>query len=314
MADSYYGDGYGMIHAGGSTFWSCGYKYTSPNYMAVVSQSADGGATWIRHTLYSGTQYGYVRAIAVDPVDTDKVYALGYENGSYKLYSTENGGSSWTAATPTGYTGTPYGLMVDPSDPEHLAAASSSGLYHSNDGGMVWSKVTSGFGSAWNLYQSEMLAGLCISTNAGIWIWENWSGAPVYFGEDPGIPQVQTVLETDDFLFAGTQGASVWRSYCGVSIEDDSYIGIGNSRPVMISPNPASGGLAAVTFTLPAAGAARVEVYDLTGRMVRTLGSGEMESGIHQINLQTDEFVPGVYFAVIRFGDQISSGRFIIAE
>ena len=315
MADSYYGDGYGMVYAGGSTFWSCGYKYTSPNYMAVASQSVDGGATWTRHTLYSGTQYGYVRAIAVDPVNADKVYCLGYQNGSYALFSTMNGGSSWTTSTITGYTGTPYGLMVDPSDPEHLAAASSSGLYHSTDGGMVWSKVTSGFSTALDLYQSEMLGGLCISTSAGIWIWENWSGTPVYFGEDPGIPQVKTVLETPgEYLFAGTQGAAVWSSYCGVGVEDGSYGGVAHSLPVSISPNPASGGLATVSFTLPSAGDARIEVYDITGRMVRTLGSGEMVSGIHQLDLQTDEFVPGVYFAVVHFGDQLRSGRFVIAE
>lgn len=315
MADSYYGDGYGLIYSGGSTFWSCGYKYTSPDYMAVVSKSVDGGSTWTRHILYSGTQYGYARAIASDPSDGNRVFVLGYEGGSFKLYSTADGGTNWTTATPAGYSGTPYGLMVDPADPNHLAAASSGGLYHSTDGGNTWSKVAASFSSGYDLYQSDLLGGLIICTNSGIWLWANWTGTPVYFGEDPGIPSVQCVLDTaGDFLFAGTQGAAVWRSYCGVSTWEDSHHGIEAADPVRISPNPVTGNAASVSFTLPSDCDASVAVYDVTGRLIRMIGYGDMERGLHQLTIQTGDFSPGVYFAVVRTGENIRSGRFVIAK
>ncbi len=315
MADSYYGDGYGLIHAGGSTFWSCGYKYTSPNYMAVVSKSTDGGASWTRHTLYSGSQYGYVRAVAVDPSNSNNVWALGYDNSQYRLHSTANGGGSWSTSTPGGYTGTPYDLKVDPDNPSHLAAASSSGLYHSTNGGTSWTKVTSSFGTAWSLYQSDLLGGLVISTNAGVWIWEDWQGTPVHFGEDPGVPTVQCVLDTDDeHILAGTSGASVWRSYCGTGIQWGSHAQVDAEAQVTISPNPVSSPSASLGFINVHPGSVTVEILDLAGRRVRTLCSGEMEAGSHQLTIQTDELVPGVYFAVVRTESDTVTGRFVLAD
>ena len=242
-----------MVHAGGGTFWSCGYKYTSPDYMAVVSKSTDSGASWTRHTLYSGTQYGYVRAIAVDPANPDNVFAIGYENSAYKLYITENSGTSWSGVTPTGYTGTPYDMLVNPSNPDQIAVASSSGLYATDNGGANWSKVTSSFTTSYSLYQSDMLGGLVICTSSGIWVWENWTGAPVYFGEDPGIPGVQCVLETaEEYLIAGTLGASVWRSNCSTSVGEGEFSTVEGLSPVTISPNPAISQFASVSFSLPA--------------------------------------------------------------
>jgi len=304
-----------MVFAGGSTFWSCGYKYESPNYMAVVSQSTDAGSSWTRHTLYSGTQYGYIRAIAVDPSDPDKVYALGYENSAYKLYVSTDAGGNWSAQTPTGYTGTPYDLRVDPSNPAHLAAATSGGLYHSTNGGLNWSKVPSGFTTSYSLYQSDMLGGLVICTTSGIWIWENWAGTPAYYGEDPGVPPVQCVIETsEDYLLAGTLGASVWRSNCNTSVGEGAFESIESFSPVTVSPNPVTSQIASVTFSLPAGGHTDVSFYDVSGRIVRELGSGEMETGTHQLSLTTNDMQPGVYFAVVHTGETVLSGRFVVTE
>ncbi len=304
-----------MVYAGGSTFWSCGYKYTSPNYMGVVSQSTNGGSTWTRHTLYSGTGYGYIRAIAVDPSDSDKVYALGYDNSAYKIHTSTDAGASWTVSTAAGYTGTPYDLLVDPSNPSHLAAATSGGLYHSTNGGTNWSKVTSSFSTSYSLYQSDFLGGLVICSTTGIWVWNNWAGTPTHYGEDPGTPAVQCVIETpESYLVAGTLGAAAWRSYCGTSVSESSSSPVENPRAVTISPNPVSNQFAALTFTLPSGGYTRVSVYDVTGRIVSDLSSGEMATGAHQLSLTTDNIQPGVYFAVVRTGEAVLSGRFVVAE
>ena len=304
-----------MVYAGGSTFWSCGYKYTSPNYMAVVSQSTDAGLTWTRHILYSGTQYGYIRAIATDPSNANNVFALGYDNSTYKLHKSTNAGTSWTVSTATGYTGTPYDLMVDPSDPSHLAAATSGGLYHSTNGGTNWSKVTSSFSTSYSLYQSDALGGLVICTTSGIWVWNNWTGAPVYYGEDPGIPSVQCVIDTsEDYLIAGTLGASVWRSYCGTSVDDGEFGSVQSQQTLTVSPNPVSNNFAAITFNLPTGGHTTVSVFDVTGRIVREVNSGDMATGTHQLSLTTDDIQPGVYFAVVRTGKTVLSGRFVVAE
>lgn len=48
------------------------------------------------------------------------------------------------------------------------------------------------------------------------------------------------------------------------------------------SPNPFSG-LTSIEFSLPEAGAARLGVYDMSGRLVRTLVSGTVSAGSHRI-------------------------------
>jgi flagellar hook assembly protein FlgD len=54
-----------------------------------------------------------------------------------------------------------------------------------------------------------------------------------------------------------------------------------SSIALAVSPNPASTTLA-VEFTLPMAGHAAVEVFDVRGRRVRTLGEGTRAAGAHR--------------------------------
>jgi len=304
-----------MVYAGGDTFWSCGYKYTSPNYMAVVSKSIDGGQSWSRHELYTGSQYGYVRAVAVDPSDSDKVYAFGYKNSSYALFKTVDGGSSWSEIVPTGYTGTPYDMEVHPTDPNRIAVASSSGLYATSDGGYNWTKVTSSFSYASDLYQSAELNALIVSTTTGIWLWESWSGYPVHWGEDPGVAAINCAVTSaeDQTLYAGTAGGAVWASSFGVGVEENSSFEVLPTQ-VRISPNPVTEGSAALHFNLPLSGYTSVKVYDLSGRAVQTVSSGAMSAGTYQLELDTSTLSPGVYFTNVQNGDVSFSVRFVVAR
>jgi hypothetical protein len=60
-------------------------------------------------------------------------------------------------------------------------------------------------------------------------------------------------------------------------------------------PNPAPRDLWA-TFTLPAPGAARLELLDVAGRRVRSREVGALGAGRHTVNLgEGDRLAPGVY-------------------
>ncbi|MCK5786686.1 MAG: T9SS type A sorting domain-containing protein [Candidatus Sabulitectum sp.] len=305
-----------MVYGGGSDFWSCGYKYSSPNYKAVVSKSEDGGETWVRHELYSGSQYGYVRTVAVNPSNSNNVFAFGYRNSAYVLFKTTNGGSSWSEIAAAGYAGgTPYHMAVHPTDPNRIAVASSGGLYSTTNGGTSWSKVTSGFTNAKDLYQSEGLDGLVISTTSGIWIWENWSGTPVHWGEDPEVPSVNCAIasEYSGFLYAGTAGGAVWASYWGSGTEDESHSEVPSTQ-VSVSPNPVTEGFASLHVNLPVSGFTSVTVYDLSGRAVQTVYSEVLSAGSHQLELDTSALAPGVYFTSVQNGDISISARFVVSR
>lgn len=313
MMDSYYGDGYDMVHQHGHTLWSCGYRYESPNYKGVVSVSHDAGATWTRHELYSGSDYGYIRAVAVDPSDPDRVFCLGYQSGGYILHHTSSGGSAWSSTVPSGFTGTPYGLAVCPDNGDLLAAASSSGLYASTNGGGSWTKVTSDFGGANDLLESTLFEGLLIaSADQGVWLWENWTGSPVQVGGDLGFPDVACLTESEGYLFAGTDGAAAWRSYNGTGVGgEDPFSPPGIS--LSVAPNPAAG-FTVVSFSLPAGRSVSLALYDITGRRVMTAAEGFMGRGTHSVTLDTSVLTPGMYFARLAAGEEAVTTRMVVTR
>ena len=70
-----------------------------------------------------------------------------------------------------------------------------------------------------------------------------------------------------------------------------------------VSPNP-SRGLAQIRFALPQAGQVSLGVYDIAGRLVRTLASEHRAAGLHVIEWNDAAQRPGVYFVRLRTADQ----------
>jgi hypothetical protein len=65
-----------------------------------------------------------------------------------------------------------------------------------------------------------------------------------------------------------------------------------------VRPNPVTGA-AEVRYRLPAAGRARVVVYDVLGRAVVTLADGFVPTGPHDIRLEAGRLAPGVYVVAV---------------
>lgn len=109
-----------------------------------VWESFDRGASWAPRTDYQATLA--VGAIAFDPINPTTVYCgLGEGNwwswlGTGVLRSTD-GGTTWASRCTTPFVGLGfYDLAVDPSNGQHLLAATNGGLYSSSDGGSTWTQ------------------------------------------------------------------------------------------------------------------------------------------------------------------------------
>ena len=303
-----------MVSEHGSTVWSCGYKYESPNYIGVASVSTDAGTSWIRHELYNGTGYGYVRAIAVDPNNENRVICLGYKNSTYTFYYTEDGGSIWHNNPASGYSGTPYSLAVCPANGSLLAAAGSGGLYSSGDAGATWSQVSSAFGGANDLIESTLFNGLLVATSDdGVWLWENWTGSPVQVGNDLGFQRVQCLAESDAYLYAGTSGCAAWRSYNSTGIGEQSS-GPQVEFTLSITPNPVMGGLASAAFSLSGQQQITLTIYDLSGRQVLVAAGGMMSEGLNHVSIDTSNLSTGVYFARLTAESVSATTRMVITR
>jgi len=85
--------------------------------------------------------------------------------------------------------------------------------------------------------------------------------------------------------------------------------------PRMI-PNPARGA-AMLEFTLPVAGRLRAELFDATGRRVRTLADeGHAPAGRHRLEVGGSRrpMAPGIYFYRVEWGAGVRRGRFVVLE
>lgn|GEM_PF-1084693 len=311
--DTYYASGYDLTFGGGSTFWYIGYKYTSPNYEIVISKTENNGTSWTRFPLSSGTDYRYPRVLAVDPANPARVFVLAYEASAWKVYWTENGGTSWQSAAASGWSGTPYRMLVSPSDGSRLAAASSSGLYTSANGGATWTRVTTAFGSSTDAVLTGDGQSLIVSTSSqGIWRWGNWTGTPVQIGSNP--TAITAMNDSPSlYLYAGTPASSVWRSYNGTGTEESSSAALPGFS-LTVTPNPVSGGMASVSFTLPSSGQTSLSVFDITGRLGETVESSFLPEGGGSMSFSTEGLSPGVYFVRLDHDGLCATARLVVTR
>jgi hypothetical protein len=250
--------------------------------------------------------------IGVDPSDTNRVFTLVYENSAWKVYFTLDGGTSWQSVAASGWEGSPYRLLVNPSNGSHLAAASSSGLYSSTNGGATWIRVTTAFGSSVEAVLSDGGQSLVVGTSTqGIWKWVNWAGTPVQVCSNPSA--ITSLYESNEFLYAGTPASSVWRSYFGTGTDGSSSSALPGFS-LSVQPNPVSGGMASASFTLPSSGEARLSVYNITGRLVETVANQLLPGGEHTMSFSTSNYAPGVYFTRLEHLSSSSTVRMVVTR
>jgi photosystem II stability/assembly factor-like uncharacterized protein len=94
----------------------------------------------------SATSSGYVNSLAIDPTNSQIVYAGTF----YGVYKSTNGGTSWTPAN-SGMAGAyVLCLAIDPTSSQTVyAGTNGAGLFKSTNGGGSWSAVNNGMGASY---------------------------------------------------------------------------------------------------------------------------------------------------------------------
>ncbi|MDP2982697.1 MAG: two-component regulator propeller domain-containing protein [Candidatus Latescibacter sp.] len=109
----------------------------------------------------------------------------------------------------------------------------------------------------------------------------------------------------------------IWRydeSGTGVSQKENRY----DILSLANHPNPFNSSTI-LSFTLPASGAAALELYSLAGQRVRTLVSGSLSASSHSVIWDgRDDFgkpvSSGVYLSRLQMGDNVAFGRMILLK
>jgi hypothetical protein len=104
--------------------------------------------------------------------------------------------------------------------------------------------------------------------------------------------------------------------YAGTVLPGSEQRGAGPSRPTFAlagaRPNPALG-TANLVFSLPGASPARLDVFDLAGRLVESHAVGGLGTGHHVLSLEK-HLAPGLYMAVLSRSGQRLTRRFVVAR
>ena len=107
----------------------------------VAWKTTNGGATWTSSA--AGLNATWIRAVAIDPQNTNTVYAATHGYGAFKSV---DAGASWVGIN-NGLTD-PFvsALMWTAAVPSVLYAGTESGLYRTEDGGASWQAVPGLYG------------------------------------------------------------------------------------------------------------------------------------------------------------------------
>ena len=161
--------------------------------------SSDGGRRWEPVSLYGRADFHPLRRADA------RIY--GFDFRQLKFLVTTDEGRTWR---PLELPAPMYDFVVDPDDPDRLAASTPAGLLESVDGGNRWlpaGKAGDDLRLAWpetdRFYAAAKDGTVTVSDGPGS------RGAPV--GELPGKPQTLTALDQDSLL-AAVDGGRVVRS------------------------------------------------------------------------------------------------------
>lgn len=133
-----YGYGIGVDRNNPNVIFVGGNGY-STTYEPKIFKSTNGGLSFTE--VYSSTTGYYVYDVAVNPGNSNIVYACTYYDG---IYRSTNAGTDWTKVSSSYYN---YRLGTTPANANYVYCSGYYYFYRSTDAGATWSDLTSGLPS-----------------------------------------------------------------------------------------------------------------------------------------------------------------------
>ena len=282
-----------------------------------IFRTTDAGSNWTNVDAVAATW------ISVSLVNGDYVWTV---SGAPR-YSTDNG-STWATAGAYGFI--PSGatkILAHPTDLNSVfvtfnSYAATAKVALSTDLGATWADVTGDLPpqpvNAIAVYPSAPTQWF-IGTDTGVWTSEN--GGVNWLPFEVGLPNVVVLdLEIQDSLqklVAGTHGRGTWEVdipslLTGVEVANGNV-----SRNMMLDapfPNPVTD-RTLLRYAAKSGSKVTLAVYDVQGRLVNDLADFETGDGVIRTTPWfTDGAPSGVYFAVLKAGEESISRKIVVTR
>ncbi len=302
----------------GTSSWIGGIFFTSPDSgwacgsSGTMRATIDGGQTWTGQNINTSN---YAADLCF--VDSKEGWVVGgYGGGGAFIRHTVDGGLNWTTQTPPVTNHLQHVFFLN--NLEGWAAGLGGVVHRTDDGGATWQSVDG------VPYTPKDI--LMVSSTTG-WIaagrdYEEGGRGYIYKTEDGGDswnlewtspwPKqwiVSLALQDDNTIWGVGYHSTLLKRDFVLGIEDG--VSDFETGMVSVSPNPFFGS-ATVTISLESAGFTRLDVFDLSGRIVQTLTEEQMDGGTHNFTLEADDLVPGVYMIKLSSGEQTTTARCVL--
>ena len=288
----------------------------------AVYKSNDEGYSWTVADI-NNTE-GVIEALAVNPVNKSCMIAGGNDTDNAHVFKSETSGESWTELSPSvfGTCGVINALTYDPAGNGKIYAATDAGLKISADNGRSWTAIMDPKHITSITFDQRGSRRIFIGTvNSGVY----YSSAEKHQFKKlgSGFPNAEvTALAFDNrngVLYACLNPGGVWKCDITTSVEDDRIVpDINTLKLAKNYPNPFNS-CTQISFTLSEAGSVTFAIYDLRGRIVRTMEKGYLEKGEHTLKwdgrLRNGSSAPsGVYVIECRCGDVVKRLKAILSR
>jgi hypothetical protein len=259
--------------------------------MVSITISTNNGITWTQTTLNNQWTYSLT-------INGNNIFAAAYSG----IYFSTNNGINWTQTT----LAVQYVWSLASSGNNIFAGTYQSGVWMSTNNGINWtqtaldSQIVLSLAAIGNNIFAGTYNGVFLSTNNGTtWIQRNQG-----FN---GIPNIKSLLISNNYIFVGTDGYSVWRRDLSeiVGVKQISEIIPEKYSLSQNYPNPFNPSTK-IRFSIPPfeggqGGMTVLKVYDILGIEIATLVNEKLQPGTYEVPFSINQFsdyqLPtGVYF------------------
>ena len=276
----------------------------------IIARTTDGGITWERQDDLSE---GRIEGIHF--VNSLKGWAAGDRNSinTGTVLHTSDGGQTWSVQL-EGAGNLSDLFFVD----ENTGwAVGVTDLLHTSDGGETWVSQRPGSGTSnlKSVHFTDPLNGWIVG-NIGIMLYtddggNSWNTVPPI--TDTSFNEV-LFLDKNTGWVTGMNALLKFESGDVTSLIDETE----TTQPSEIRlnqnyPNPFNPATV-ISFELPAAGMVTLEVFDMLGRKVTTLASGQFPGGSHQVTFDASHLASGVYLYRIQADNFVQTRKLTLLK
>jgi len=139
-----------------------------------------------------------------------------------------------------------------------------------------------------------------------------------YTAKKPGTYSVRVTLNSGGC--SGTAAGAVITNGCNTGTtaakSSNNYESVNpglNDIKLQIYPNPVSSS-AAISFSLPESEKISVKIFDLSGKMIKTLADGKMDKGMHQLTWNTENATAGIYILRLQTSSSAQTRKLVVIK